>query len=124
MLASAKLEAFVGTANPQKARHFYETVLGLSLITDAPFALMFESNGTRLLVSKVDEVSPAPYTVLGWTVSDIASMTKTLRKKGVAFERYPYFEQDENDVWVAPSGTKVAWFKDPDGNTLSVSEYA
>ena len=124
MLNTAKLEAFVGTADPEKARYFYQTVLGLSLITDAPFALMFDANGTRLLVSKVDEVSPAPYTVLGWTVPDIASMTKALRKKGVVFERFPYFEQDDNDVWVAPSGVRVAWFKDPDGNTLSVSQYA
>jgi catechol 2,3-dioxygenase-like lactoylglutathione lyase family enzyme len=124
MLGSSKLEAFVGTTDAKKARHFYETVLGLSLIADQPFALLFDANGTSLRVSKVDEVSPEPYTVLGWVVSDIEGMTKALRKKGVVFERYPYFEQDENDIWTAPTGAKVAWFKDPDGNTLSVSESA
>jgi len=122
MLASAKLEAFVGTADPGKARHFYETVLGLSFIADAPFALLFDANGIQLRISKVDEVSPAPYTVLGWVVTDIEATTKTLRKRGVVFERYPFFEQDENDIWTAPTGARVAWFKDPDGNTLSVSQ--
>jgi catechol 2,3-dioxygenase-like lactoylglutathione lyase family enzyme len=124
MLGSSKLEAFVGTTDAKKARHFYETVLGLSLIADQPFALLFDANGTSLRVSKVDEVSPEPYTVLGWVVSDIEGMTKALRKNGVVFERYPYFEQDENDIWTAPTGAKVAWFKDPDGNTLSVSQSA
>jgi catechol 2,3-dioxygenase-like lactoylglutathione lyase family enzyme len=124
MLGSSKLEAFVGTTDAKKARHFYETVLGLSLIADQPFALLFDANGTSLRVSKVDEVSPEPYTVLGWVVSDIEAMTKALRKNGVVFERYPYFEQDENDIWTAPTGAKVAWFKDPDGNTLSVSQSA
>src|SRR5688572_17856837 len=124
MLASSKLEAFVGTTDPEKARHFYETVLGLSFIADAPFALLFDANGIQLGVSKVDAVSPAPYTVLGWVVTDIEAMTKALRKRGVVFERYPYFEQDENDIWTAPTGARVAWFKDPDGNTLSVSQSA
>jgi catechol 2,3-dioxygenase-like lactoylglutathione lyase family enzyme len=124
MLASSKLEAFVGTTDPEKARHFYETVLGLSFIADAPFALLFDANGIQLRVSKVEAVSPAPYTVLGWVVTDIEAMTKTLRRRGVVFERYPFFEQDENDIWTAPTGARVAWFKDPDGNTLSVSQSA
>jgi catechol 2,3-dioxygenase-like lactoylglutathione lyase family enzyme len=124
MLGSSKLEAFVGTTNPQKARHFYETVLGLSFIADQPYALIFDANGTPLRVSKVDEVSPEPYTVLGWKVSGIEAVTKALRERGVVFERYPYFKQDENDVWTSPNGAKVAWFKDPDGHTLSVSEFA
>ena len=124
MLGSSNLEAFVGTTDPEKARHFYERILGLSLIADEPFALMFEVNGIMLRVSKVDEVPAAPYTVLGWNVTNIETTVQLLQGKGVQFERYPYFEQDEWSIWVSPSGAKVAWFKDPDGNLLSVSQSA
>ena len=123
MLGSSKLEAFIGTANPDKARQFYETVLGLEFISDRPFALEFNANGVTLLVSKVEKVEAAAYTVLGWRVTDIKTTIQGLRKVGVQFERYSFFEQDDLGVWVSPNGAKVAWFKDPDGNLLSVAEY-
>jgi catechol 2,3-dioxygenase-like lactoylglutathione lyase family enzyme len=121
MLHSARLEAFVGTTDPAKSREFYQDVLGLTLVSDEPFAMIFDANGTTLRISKVEEVEAAPYTVLGWTARDIRGIVREMQAKGIRFERYPYFEQDELGVWEAPSGAKVAWFKDPDGNLLSVS---
>ena len=122
MLGTSKVETFVGTTKPQLARHFYETILGLTFVSDEPYALLFDANGVMLRVSKVEHVAAAPYTVLGWVVQNIQETVRGLKKKGVLFERYPYFEQDESGIWSAPSGAKVAWFKDPDGNLLSVSQ--
>lgn len=123
MLRSSDVIAFVSTANAPKAKTFYRDVLGLSLISDEPFAVVFDANGTMLRVSKVPEVSRVPYTVLGWRVSDIAAKVEDLKRKGVVFERYAGFPQDELGIWTADGGDKVAWFKDPDGNTLSLTEF-
>ncbi|MFQ5657991.1 MAG: VOC family protein [Candidatus Methylomirabilales bacterium] len=124
MLGSSKLIAFVGTTDSQKARHFYENVLGLSFVANEPFALVFYANAVMIRIFKMEALTPAPYTVLGWSVADIVNMVQALRSKGVAFERFPSLEQDETGVWVSPSGAKVAWFKDPDGNVLSLTEFA
>src|SRR2546421_12802768 len=123
MLNTAKIITFVATQNPAKARNFYETILGLKLITDDPFALVFDANGTMLRVQKVEQLQPAQHTVLGWDVSDIAAAIKALSKKGVRFEHFAGLPQDDLGIWTAPSGGKVAWFKDPDGNTLSLTEF-
>jgi len=120
MLADKKLKAFAPTLNPQKAKAFYQEILGLELINEDGFALQFNCNGTYLRVTTVQELTPQPFTVLGWTVPDIDETIKQLTAKGVVFERYGFFEQDELGVWTAPGGTKVAWFKDPDGNLLSL----
>jgi catechol 2,3-dioxygenase-like lactoylglutathione lyase family enzyme len=117
-----QLVAFVATADPARAQRFYEGVLGLPLISDDPFALIFDAQGTLLRVQKVDAVAPAPYTVLGWSTRDIEADVEALSAKGVAFERYEGMEQDANGIWSAPDGARVAWFKDPDGNLLSLSE--
>jgi catechol 2,3-dioxygenase-like lactoylglutathione lyase family enzyme len=122
MLNTASLVGFVATANPAAARHFYESVLGLALTEDSPFALVFNANGTTLRVQKVQRVSPAAYTVLGWAVDDIRSTLRALASRGVVFQRYEGLPQDELGIWQAPSGALVAWFRDPDGNTLSVSD--
>jgi hypothetical protein len=99
--------------------------LGLRLLADEPYALVFDTNGTMLRVQKVQQVTPAPYTALGWEVPDIYATVRELSKKHVAFERIsiPGSSQDELGVWTADDGTKVAWFKDPDGNTLSLTQF-
>jgi catechol 2,3-dioxygenase-like lactoylglutathione lyase family enzyme len=124
MLGSCDLTAFVATADAERAREFYERVLGLRLIADEPFALVFDANGTMLRISKVQSVAAAPYTVLGWNAGDIALVARALASKGVVFERYEGMAQDELGVWASPGGAKVAWFTDPDGNLLSVTEGA
>ncbi len=124
MLGSSKLVAFIGTTDSDKARHFYGSVLGLSFVSEDPFALVFDANSVMVRISKLDAVTPAPYTVLGWEVADIKGMVQSLHSEGIEFERFPGLEQGETGVWVSPSGAKVAWFKDPDGNVLSLGESA
>jgi catechol 2,3-dioxygenase-like lactoylglutathione lyase family enzyme len=118
------LIAFVATRDPARARQFYRDTLGLRLVSEQmPFALVFDAHGTMLRVTIVKEFRAAGYTVLGWQVPDILVAAEALQKAGVQFERYPGMEQDELGIWTSPGGGKVAWFKDPDGNTLSVSEH-
>jgi catechol 2,3-dioxygenase-like lactoylglutathione lyase family enzyme len=123
MLAASAIVAFVATSNPSRAKAFYRDVLGLLLISEDEFALVFDANGTMLRVAIVGEVVAVPYTVLGWQVGDIAATVRGLAAKGVTFERYPWMEQDAAGIWSTPSGAKVVWFKDRDGNLLSVSEH-
>ena len=123
LLGASRLMAFVATKDPAKARSFYENTLGLRVIADEPFAIVLDANGTMLRVQKVREVTPAPHTALGWRVTDIRRAVRGLGEKGVAFERFGFFPQDELGIWTADDGTKVAWFKDPDGNLLSVTEF-
>jgi hypothetical protein len=92
-------------------------------VSEDPFALVFDAHGTMLRVTNVAEVAAAQYTVLGWEVPNILAATKDLSAAGVKFERYPGLPQDELGIWTAPSGAKVAWFKDPDGNTLSLTQF-
>jgi catechol 2,3-dioxygenase-like lactoylglutathione lyase family enzyme len=123
MLSSSPVIAFVATKDPAKAKAFYQDVLKLKLTAEEPFALVFDANGTMLRVSKVKELTVASYTVLGWKVTDIGAAMKELTGRGVMFEKYKGFPQDEAGVCIFPDGTKVAWFKDPDGNTLSVTQF-
>jgi catechol 2,3-dioxygenase-like lactoylglutathione lyase family enzyme len=122
-LASADVIGFVGTTDGERARDFYERVLGLTFVSDERFALVFDANGVMIRIFKLDSLSPAPYTILGWGVADIAETIRSLSAKGVAFERYAGMPQDANGVWVSPTGAKVAWFKDPDGNVLSLTQF-
>jgi predicted enzyme related to lactoylglutathione lyase len=124
MLNSSRIVAFVATENPPRAKAFYQDVLQLTLVSDDAFATVFDANGTMLRVSKVTQVIVAPYTVLGWGVKDIGAAMKDLIGRGVTFEIYKGLPQDERGVCTFPSGAKVAWFKDPDGNTLSMTEFA
>jgi catechol 2,3-dioxygenase-like lactoylglutathione lyase family enzyme len=126
MLGTADIVAFVPTKNPDKARQFYEKTLGLKFIADDKFALVFESKGVMIRVVDISgfpDYKPPPFTVLGWDVDDIGKTVSGLQKKGVKFERYTGLEQDRLGVWTAPGNAKVAWFKDPDGNTLSLSQH-
>lgn len=115
--------AFVATADAARARAFYGDVLGLRLVGDEPFALVFDSGGVTLRVQKVATVTPTPYTVLGWSVPDIEAAIERLRSGGVRFESFGLPGQDERGVWTAGDGTRVAWFKDPDGNVLSLTQF-
>jgi catechol 2,3-dioxygenase-like lactoylglutathione lyase family enzyme len=123
MLGTAKIVAFAAVSDVARANEFYGGVLGLKLVEETPFALVFDANGTMLRVTPVPKLVVAPYTVLGWDVEDIAATVQTLKKAGVKCERYPGLEQDELGIWKSPSGAQIAWFKDPDGNTLSVTEF-
>lgn len=122
MLADKDVIAFVATTDLERARAFYEGLLGLPVIEDDGFALAFDARGTMLRVTAVREVEPAPYTVLGWAVPDAANAVRELEAKGVSILRFDSLEQDELGIWTAPTGARVAWFKDPDGNTLSVAQ--
>jgi len=122
VLGSAKLAAFVATSDFERARAFYEGVLGLRFVRDDSFALVFDCAGTTLRIAKVREVDPQNYTVLGWHVDDIRATASGLKARGAQFIIIPGFPQDDLGVWTSPDATKVAWFKDPDGNTLSISQ--
>ena len=124
-LGESRLMAFAATTDPAKARAFYEGTLGLRLASDeAPFALVFDAGGTMLRVTTVKELHPDPFTVLGWQVDSIESTVRELTAAGVGFQRYPGVnDKDPNGIWQSPSGARIAWFKDPDGNVLSVTEF-
>ena len=115
--------AFVATRDPNRAKKFYRDALGLPLISEDEFALVFDALGTMLRVTRVQELAAAKYTVLGWHVRDIVQTAKDLQKANVTLQRYPGMQQDEVGIWTSPSGARVAWFKDPDGNTLSITQF-
>lgn len=120
---SYKLVAFVATRDAARAKAFYGEILGLRLISEDRFAVVFDANGTMLRIAVVQEVASAKYTVLGWQVPDILAAVRELQSAGVGVERYGGMNQDELGIWTSPSGAQIAWFKDPDGNTLSVTQY-
>lgn len=122
MLNNATLIAFVATVDGERARRFYEGVLGLRVTSDDDFALVLDANGTMLRVQKVQDVEARPFTALGWAVTAIREVVQVLTARGVEFQIYPGMGQDELGIWDAPSGARVAWFKDPDGNVLSLTE--
>ncbi len=123
MLGAEKLVAFVATRDSEHAKEFYRDTLGLRLVSEDPFGLVLDAGGTMLRVPRVSELVTAKYTVLGWHVRDIVSTARQLREAHVALERYPGMQQDELGIWSSPSGARVGWFKDPDGNTLSVTQF-
>jgi catechol 2,3-dioxygenase-like lactoylglutathione lyase family enzyme len=123
MLGKNTLVAFVATTDGERARLFYGDVLGLKVVSDDPYAVVCEVNGAPLRIQKVDSFRPQGFTVLGWEVADIDATVDALAARGVEFQRYDGMNQDARAVWSAPSGARVAWFKDPDGNTLSVTEF-
>jgi catechol 2,3-dioxygenase-like lactoylglutathione lyase family enzyme len=124
MLGNTPIVGFIPTLDFDKARAFYVDVLGLRFVDNDGFAMVLDANGTMIRVAKVQpDFKPAMFTILGWKVSDIESVVAAMTAKGVVFERFSFFEQDPLGIWSAPGGSKVAWFKDPDGNTLSVSQH-
>lgn len=117
---AGELVAFVPSTDLDRAARFYLDVLGLTAVEQTPFALVVDGGGTTLRVTHVDARVDAPYTVLGWHVPDIEAAVDALRAHGVEFTRYDGMKQDGYDTWTAPSGARIAWFRDPDGNTLSL----
>jgi catechol 2,3-dioxygenase-like lactoylglutathione lyase family enzyme len=123
-LGKFPIVAFVTIVDVERAKQFYRDTLGLRLLEEEPpFALVFEANGIMLRLGMAEKLPPAHGTVLGWDVPDVAATIKELQRAGVRFERYKFMQQDELGIWTSPNGAKVAWFKDPDGNILSVTEF-
>jgi len=123
-LGNYSIIAFVTIVDVARAKDFYRDTLGLHLVTEEPpFALVFEANGIMVRLGMAKELPPAHGTVLGWQVPDIADAVKDLQQAGVRFERYQQMKQDDLGIWTSPTGARVAWFKDPDGNILSLSEH-
>jgi catechol 2,3-dioxygenase-like lactoylglutathione lyase family enzyme len=120
MLTDRSLVGFVPTTDLARARSFYEGTLGLRVRHEDGFALVVDAAGTTVRVTLVESFDPQPFTVLGWEVDDIGADVRDLVARGVVFERFGFLEQDDDGVWTAPSGDRVAWFKDPDGNLLSL----
>jgi catechol 2,3-dioxygenase-like lactoylglutathione lyase family enzyme len=123
LLNSSKLVAFIATTDAARAKAFYGETLELPLVSEDPFAVVFNANGTMIRITPVRDIAIGGYTVLGWQIADMDAAVAGLVARGVVFERFPGLPQDENGVWDAPGGTKVAWFKDPDGNLLSISRH-
>ena len=121
MLSVASFVGFIPARDAAASRAFYEAVLGLRVLECTPFALVLDANGTTVRVTSVGDFTTQPFTVAGWQVPDIAAEVSALHHKGVRFARYDEMQQDELGIWTAPNGDRVAWFLDPDGNTLSVT---
>lgn len=125
MLGSSPIVAFILTADPAKARSFYEITLGLRFLRDDGFAQVFAANGIEVRMTPSPDHQPSEHPVLGWRVVEIAATVRGLTTAGVRFEKYPFLEQDDLGIWTAPDGSaKVAFFKDPDGNLLSLTQHA
>lgn len=123
MLSNSRIATFIATSKPAEALKFYEDVLGLTLVSDEEYAIVFDSNGTTLRVQKAGKFTPQPFTALGWHVDNIEATMTDLRAKGVTFEQFPWMPEDSNGIMTFPDGARVAWFKDPDGNLLSLDQY-
>jgi len=126
MVSASPIIGFVPTRDGERARAFYAETLGLNFVTDDGFALVFRSGSNMTRIARAGEFTPAPYTILGWEVADIVAEVTALTTKGIAFARYPFLPPDQVDelgIWSTPTGDKVAWFQDPDGNTLSLSQH-
>jgi catechol 2,3-dioxygenase-like lactoylglutathione lyase family enzyme len=122
--ATAKAISFVVTRDRARARAFYQGILGLNLVHEDDFAAVFDLNGVMLRMSTQEGFTPQAHTVLGWSVPDIAATVVALTNQSVKFNIYAGFGQDEAGIWTAPgSTTKVAWFNDPDGNVLSLTQF-
>ena len=122
-LADAGLMAFAPTTDLDRAHAFYGDTLGLPRVDASAFANVYDASGTPLRVTRVECVASASYTVLGWTVADIEDTMASLTGRGVAFERFSGVEQDDAGVWTAPGGARIAWFRDPDGNVVSLTQH-
>lgn len=123
MLGAARIIAFIPSRDLERAKSFYVETLGLKFVSQDAFALVLNVNSTMVRIAKVDEFQPANFTILGFDVADIRQEVTALRAKGISCEHYPGMQQDEIGIWHSPSGARVVWFKDPDGNVLSLTEF-
>ena len=123
VLDSARLMGFLFTTDYQRARRFYEDTVGLEFVSLDQFALTMKSGAHQIRIAKAARFTPLEGTVLGWEVADVEAAASALAARGVVFEKYPFVQDQERGIWTTPSGGKVAWFKDPDGNVLSISQH-
>jgi catechol 2,3-dioxygenase-like lactoylglutathione lyase family enzyme len=123
MLAYSRLVPFIATKNPKASKEFYQKALGLDVISESPYAVVFKLFQTQLRVTPVQKFKAASHTILGWETKNIKKEIGELKRAGVHFEKYLGMNQDDLGIWISPSGAMVAWFKDPDGNVLSLTEY-
>ena len=123
-LAKYSIIAFATIVDVERAKVFYRDTLGLTLISEEPpFALVFDANGVMVRLGMATKLPEAHGTVLGWQVPEIEVAVKELTERGVPFEQFEGLSQNQKGIWLSPSGAKVAWFRDPDGNILSISEH-
>ena len=123
MLTSGKMIGFLLTTDYDKARAFFEGTLGFQFLSVDQYAMVMKAGESTIRIGKVPNFTPAQNTVLGWEVEDIGAVVTWLQGRGVMFEKYPFVQDRELGIWTTPNGDKVAWFKDPDGNVLSVSQH-
>jgi len=123
MFEAATMIGFILTRDYKKAREFYEGVLGCTFVSHDQFALVVKAGKNSIRIVQMAAFTPLQSTVLGWEVQGIEAVMDRLRERGVAFEKYPFVQDKERGIWTTPNGDKVAWFKDPDGNVLGVSEH-
>jgi predicted enzyme related to lactoylglutathione lyase len=124
MLSAQKIVGFVPSTDFKRSKTFYEQALGLEFVYQDEFAVVFKSGGNMIRISGSRDYMPAPHTILGWEVDDIESIANRLKESGVTFEKYSFLKQNDIGIWDAPGGARVAWFKDPDGNVLSISQHS
>lgn len=123
LLRDAPPVAFILTADREAAEPFYGGTLGLRETGRDEFATSYDLGGTLLRLTSVAGHQPGPHTVLGWLVDDIRATMAELRDRGVSFTIYEGFGQDAEGVWTAPDhSAKIAWFNDPEGNNLSLTQ--
>lgn len=122
--SSQPLFTFVPVSDGDRAKAFYGDVLGLTLLEDSPFATVFKVPGGTLRLAKTPDFAPQPFSLVSWVVSDVEADMAGLLAKGVSFEIFPGLPQDETGIWTVPDGTRVSWFRDPDGNLLSLTQQA
>lgn len=123
MLTSGKLVGFVPTRDYDKARAFYENQLEFEFVSLDQYALVMNAGGHMIRITKVPNFAPLQGTILGWEVQDIRAVAAWLTSRGVNLEKYPFVQDRELGIWTTPNGDMVAWFKDPDGNILSISQH-
>ncbi len=114
--------SFLAIDGVEKAKAFYVETLGLSLVEESPYALVFEHHGHFTRIQIVETLDPAPFTVHGWMVGNIEEKVRSLVSKGITFVIYEGLPQDQFGIWNSPSGAKIAWFTDPSGNILSLTQ--
>ena len=123
MLGTGKIMGFVPTTDYERARAFYEGKLRFEFVSLDPYALVMRVGGHTVRIVKIPNLTPLEGTILGWQIEDIETVARWLRDRGVATEKYPFVQDQELGIWTTPNGDKVAWFKDPDGNVLSISQH-
>jgi len=123
MLGAGEMMGFVPTTDYDRARAFYEGKLGFEFVSLDQYALVMRVGGHMIRISKIPNFTPLQGTILGWEIKNVQAVASWLRDRGVVTEKYPFVQDKDLGIWTTPNGDKVAWFKDPDGNLLSISQH-